>query len=184
MSDKFNSYNDMVDLSPLADLCLREGKPVCYERGEYLLHHGDRGRYIALVLSGYCRYVMTRDDGTEAVVGLALKGDLATGFSDAMRGRPSRISIIASTRVDVLQLPLVYAMDTVAETNPGIRGQMFEALAGTLYERMLDLYGLSATQRYRKFASAYPDIVAQIQTQELASYLQITPQHLRRIKKS
>ena len=84
MADTFNSYKDLVDLRPLIELIRTEGKPVLYERGEYLLREGDMEKYISVVISGYCRYVTHRSDGSEGVVGFSLPGDIASGFSDRM----------------------------------------------------------------------------------------------------
>ena len=52
MADTFNSYKDLVDLRPLIGLIRTEGKPVLYERGEYLLREGDMEKYISVVISG------------------------------------------------------------------------------------------------------------------------------------
>jgi|GEM_PF-3757705 len=92
-----------------------EGKPVLYERGEYLLHEGVwRNIYISGI-SGYCRYVTHRNDGSESVVGFSFPGDIASGVSDRMYRIPSRLTIIASCRLEVLQLPFGYTFSKVSE---------------------------------------------------------------------
>lgn len=183
MADTFNSYKDLVDLRPLIELIRTEGKPVLYERGEYLLHEGDMEKYISVVISGYCRYVTHRSDGSEGVVGFSLPGDIASGFSDRMYRNPSRLAIIASCRLEVLQLPFGYAFSKISEQDRHFTLKMEKAFSRTLFERHLNLYKLTPAERYRKFAASYPEIVGQILVKELASFLQITPQHLRRIRK-
>ncbi len=173
-----------VNLAGLIELCEREGKHVIYEKGEYLLHQGDTERHISLVKSGYCRYTCLKSDGSEAVVGLAMTGEFVTDFNNGIRKIPALASQVASVRTEVLQLPFVYALEKLCQTEPNFLYTASDALFRMCYTRLLDLYVLSPTERYRKFMDAYPDIVSTIKAKELASYLQISHQHLLRIKKS
>ena len=183
MAESFNSYKELVDLSPLVELIRAEGTRVVYKRGEYLLHEGDVEQRISVILSGYCRFVTTRSDGSESVVGFSLPGDVAVGFSDGIYRIPSRLSIIASSRLEVLQLPFCYAFARMAERDGHLKLKMESALSRTLFEHHIDLYKLTPAERYHRFVASHPDLYRQIQIKELASFLQITPQHLYRIKR-
>ena len=184
MAELFNSYRSHVNLSGLIELCESEGKPVIYEKGEYLLHQGDIERHVSLVKSGYCRYSCLKSDGNEAIVGLAMAGEFVTDFNNGVRRLPSMVSMIASVRTEVLQLPLGYALEKLSMTEPDFLYTVSDALFRMCYTRLLDLYILSPVERYRKFVDAYPEIASTIKAKELASYLQISHQHLLRIKKS
>lgn len=182
MAELFNSYKSQVNLAGLIELCETEGRHTVYEKGEYLLHQGDVERHISLVKSGYCRYVCLKPDGSEAVVGLAMAGEFVTDFNNGVRKLPSMVSLIASVRTEVLQLPLGYALEKLSLKEPDFLYTATDALFRMCYARLLELYVLSPAERYRKFAEAYPDIVSTIKAKELASYLQISHQHLLRIK--
>lgn len=184
MEQQFNSYMESADMSALVSLCEREGTPVTYEKGDYLLHAGSVEPYIYLIRSGYCRLVSTKSDGAESVVGLALAGEFVCEFYNGIRRRPSGLSVIASSRLEALRLPFVYALDTVSASHPMFLPQVMEGLYRMCYERLIDLYELTPAERYLKFSESYPGLVSQIRLNELASYLGITPQHLLRIKKS
>ena len=164
-------------------MCENEGKPVIYEKGEYLLHQGDIERHVSLVKSGYCRYVSLKSDGSEAVVGLAMAGEFVTDFNNGVRKLPSMVSLIASVRTEVLQLPIRYTLDKLSRTEPDFLYTASDALFRMCYTRLLDLYVLSPMERYSKFVDSYPNIASTIKAKELASYLQISHQHLLRIKK-
>lgn len=125
-----------------------------------------------------------KSDGSEAVVGLAMAGEFVTDFNNGVRKLPSMVSMIASVRTEVLQLPLDYALEKISQTEPKFLYTTSDALFRMCYARLLDLYILSPVERYRKFADSYPEIVSTIKGKELASYLQISHQHLLRIKKS
>ncbi len=184
MAELFNSYRSQVNLAGLIELCESEGKQVIYEKGEYLLYQGDIERHISLVKSGYCRYSCLKSDGSEAVVGLAMVGEFVTDFNNGIRKIPALVSQVASVRTEVLQLPLGYALEKLCQSEPNFLYTASDALFRMFYTRLLDLYVLSPTERYRKFVDTYPDIASTIKAKELASYLQISHQHLLRIKKS
>lgn len=184
MSEIFNSYKSQVNLTLLIELCEKEGKSVIYDKEEYLLHQGDVERHISLVKSGYCRYMCLRSDGGEAVVGFAMAGEFVTDFNNGVRHLPSMVSLVASVRTEVLQLPIDYAMKRLVDREPDFFCRVSDALFRLCYSRLLEFYVLSPAERYRKFVDSYPDIVSAIKVKELASYLQISPQHLLRIKKS
>ena len=184
MAELFNSYRSQVNLAGLIELCEGEGKPVIYEKGEYLLHQGDIERHISLVKSGYCRYTCLKSDGSEAVVGLAMTGEFVTDFNNGVRRIPALASQVASVRTEVLQLPFVYALQKLCQSEPNFLYIASDAIFRMCYTRLLDLYILSPAERYCKFIDAYPDIASTIKIKELASYLQISHQHLLRIKKS
>ncbi len=184
MAELFNSYRAAVDLSPLIELCEKEGKTVIFEKDEYLLHQGEVERYLYLIMSGYCRYVGLKSNGEEAVVGFAMKGEFVTDFCNGVRRLPSCVSTIASSRVEALRLPLAYAVNVVSRVMPQFLYEASDSLFRTCYTRLVELHALTPSERYQKFVDSYPDMVSCIMVKELASYLQITPQHLLRIKKA
>lgn len=184
LSEIFNSYKQQVNLSVLTELCEKEGKHVVYERDEYLLRQGDVERHISLVKSGYCRYMCLKSDGDEAIVGFAMVDEFVTDFNNGIRRLPSMVSLVASVRTEVLQLPIGYALEKLAELAPDFLYKASDALFRMCYARLLELYVLSPAERYSRFVELYPDMAFAIKVKELASYLQISPQHLLRIKKS
>lgn len=183
MAESFNSYKSQISLDELIELCESEGKLIIYEKGEYLLHQGDIERHISLVKSGYCRYSCLKSDGSEAVVGFAMAGEFVTDFNNGVLMQPSMVSMIASVRTEVLQLPLGYALEKLLLKEPDFLYTASDVLFRMCYTRLLDLYILSPVERYLKFVEYFPDIVSTIKAKELASYLQISHQHLIRIKK-
>lgn len=184
MDSDFNSYKSGLNLAPLINLCETEGKRVIYEKDDYLIHQGDTERHISLVIAGYCRFVGLKSDGEEALVGLAFAGEFASDFNNGVRHAPSMVSIIASTRVEVLQLNLDYALSRILEAEPDFLYKASDSLFLMCYRRLLDLYVLTPSERYIQFTKSYPEIVSKIKAKELASYLQISHQHLLRIKRT
>ncbi len=183
VQEVFNSYKSQVDLTHLTELLEREGKFRVYERDEYLLHQGDVETHISLVKSGYCRYASVKSDGEEAVVGFAMIDEFVTDFNNGVRRMPSMVSLIASVRTEVLQLPISYVLKKMQEIDSEFLYKTSDALFRMCYIRLLELYELTPAERFEKLATSYPELISKIKVKELASYLQISQQHLLRIKK-
>lgn len=66
---------------------------------------------------------------------------------------------------------------------PDIRRIMTEELFRMAHERYVNLYRHTSKERYVELLNHCPDILQHITLKELASYLQITPTHLSRIRK-
>ena len=56
-------------------------------------------------------------------------------------------------------------------------------LLAQTYDRFLDLYRKSPKERYSDLLAKCPEILHKVSLKELASYLQVTPTHLSRIRK-
>ena len=52
-----------------------------------------------------------------------------------------------------------------------------------VYERYLDFYRYSASERYSKLLARCPQVVQMLSLKDIASFLNITPTHLSRIRK-
>ena len=67
--------------------------------------------------------------------------------------------------------------------NRALFARTAEGLLRQTYNRFLNLYGQSPKERYLALVAQCPEILQQVSLKELASYLQITPTHLSRIRK-
>lgn len=73
------------------------------------------------------------------------------------------------------------------ERDAGLREAVMhvsEALFSTVYDRYLDLYTRTPAQRYDDLLSRYPDLFSFFSLRDIASFLNITPTHLSRLRKN
>ncbi len=59
-----------------------------------------------------------------------------------------------------------------------------EAIFSTVYDRYLALYTRNPQQRYNDLLSRHPDLFALFSLRDIASFLNITPTHLSRLRKN
>ena len=125
-------------------------------------------------------------DGSESVVGLEFAGEFVADFPFSLYGKKSRVSIVAVTPSEIycisaIEVGMRMKSDdelyrVVAETNV--------ALFDTTYNRYIDLHVKSVQERYNELIDKYKDIFLYFSLKDIASFLNITPTHLSRLRKS
>lgn len=185
-STKFNTYYENIDHDFWKKLCVEQGILRNYNPGDFFIEHGQVGRYIGYIKTGTLKYVAYTADGTESVVGLEFAGEFVADFPFSLYGQKSRISIVAVTPCEIYcvsarEIGMRLKSDEelyriVAETNV--------ALFDTTYNRYIDLHVKSAQERYNELIEKYSDIFSYFSLKDIASFLNITPTHLSRLRKS
>lgn len=125
-------------------------------------------------------------DGSESIIGLEFAGEFVADFPFSLYGRKSRVSIVAVTPSEIYcisarEVGIRMKSDdelyrVVAENNV--------ALFDTTYNRYIDLHVKSAQERYNELIEKYEDIFSYFSLKDIASFLNITPTHLSRLRKS
>lgn len=186
MSSNFNTYYENIDHDFWRKLCVEHGVLRSYDKGDYFIERGQVGRYIGFVKSGTLKYVAYGADGSESVVGLEFAGEFVADFPFSLYGKKSRVSIVAVTPNEIYcisarEVGIRMKSDdelyrVVAETNV--------ALFDTTYNRYINLHVKSAQERYNELIEKYEDIFLYFSLKDIASFLNITPTHLSRLRKS
>ena len=186
MSSNLNTYYENIDHDFWRKLCVEQGVLRSYDKGDYFIERGQVGRYIGFVKSGTLKYVAYGADGSESVVGLEFAGEFVADFPFSLYGRKSRVSIVAVTPSEIYCISArevgmrmksnkeLYR--AVADTNV--------ALFDTTYNRYIDLHVKSVQERYNELIDKYKDIFSYFSLKDIASFLNITPTHLSRLRKS
>ena len=185
-TSNFNTYYENIDYDFWRDLCVKQGMLRSYGKGDFFIEHGQVGRYIGYIKSGTLKYVAYASDGSERVVGLEFAGEFVADFPFSLYDMKSRISIIAVTPCEIYcisakEVGMRMKSDNelyrvIAETNI--------ALFDTTYNRYIDLHIKSAQERYNELLEKYENIFSYFSLKDIASFLNITPTHLSRLRKS
>ena len=186
MSSNFNTYYENIDHDFWRKLCVEQGVLRSYDKGDYFIERGQVGRYIGFVKSGTLKYVAYGADGSESVVGLEFAGEFVADFPFSLYGKKSRVSIVAVTPSEIYcisarEVGIRMKSDdelyrVVAESNV--------ALFDTTYNRYINLHVKSAQELYNELVEKHKDIFSHFTLKDIASFLNITPTHLSRLRKS
>ena len=184
MEQKFSNNN--LDLETLREFCKREGEAVTYRKGDQLEREGDPARWLAFVESGCFKYVNHGiSDEKEHITWFSFKGEFVVDYPTFLYGRPSQTTIVAMMSSRVLRVTgqqLEQFFDQDKETMK-LRAIIAEHILSQFRSRYLDLHCTTARERYDLLMQRCPGIVEHLDLQDIASFLNVTPQMLSRIRK-
>ncbi len=168
------------------NLCVDKGVLLKYEKGDLFAEEGRSAKYLGYIKSGSLKYVVYASDGTERVVGLEFSGGFVADFPFSLYGKKSRVSIVAVTPCEIYCISakeIGSKMKSDAELYRTI-AESSMALFDTTYNRYIDLYIKSAKERYCELVEKHEDIFSIFSLKDIASYLNITPTYLSRLRKN
>ena len=184
MEQKFS--NDRLDLQTLREFCEREGEAVTYRKGEQLEREGDPARWFAFVTEGCFKYVTHGiSDDREHITWFSFQGEFVVDYPTFLYGRPSQTTIEAMMPSRVIRVTgqqMEQYFDQSKETMK-LRAIIAEHILFQFRSRYLDLHCTTARERYEMLMQRCPGIVDHLALQDIASFLNVTPQTISKIRK-
>ncbi|WP_158859245.1 Crp/Fnr family transcriptional regulator [Lunatibacter salilacus] len=155
-----------------------------YHKGDFILNEGETEQFLSIVLAGSTRhYVMVK--GEEKSFDFSFQHEFNCSYSSFIQQEPSRFFIqaledcvLASIHYDFLQ----QLYQHYPESNKFGRTAV-EQYYIWREQREISLLTSSASERYEKLMQKYPVYLEQVPLKYLASYLNIKPESLSRIRK-
>ena len=183
---QFNTYKNEVDLNFLREYCIKHGEKRTMKRGETLENAGQSAKYVAYIEHGFFKYsVRNEESGKNYCGGFALQGECVADFPACLDGDISEVTIEAGTICDVYiirgrELKFIFTSDKkMMELNYHLLSNIFKMIR----RRYFDFFRYSPKERYRRLIARSPQIVQQLPLKEIASFLNISPQMLSKIRK-
>ena len=184
MEQKFN--DNRLDLEALREFCRKEGKVVEYRKGEQLEREGDPARWFAYVERGCFKYV-TRgiSDGRDHLTWFSFEGEFVGDYPCLLYDRPSQATIEAMMPCRVWRVSGEELLQFFHRSikNMKLRAEIAEHILGQFRSRYLDFHCSTPHERYDQLLSRCPGIVEHLPLNAIASFLNVTPQMLSRIRK-
>ena len=160
--------------------------PVTLKKKEFFSHQSERCRLVAFVNSGCVRTYYTDQKGDEFTIYFGFRnwwiGDQTSFYS----GTPSRYSIQALEETELFTADIEKwecAIDEVPVFENWFKVKTRKSY-GAAHQKLIDSQTESAEEKYLKLLKNAPDIVQRIPQHYIASYLNIKPQSLSRIRKN
>jgi len=167
-------------------------RPVKIAKGELLLNAGEVCRDIYFMVKGRAISYFTDYDGKTTtwffhhnLPNAPVKNLFAVDYRSFLSGAPSGISIQAISDIDALKFSKE-AVGLLVERSGSFAVWMQKLHEQSLivaYDRIATLLTLSATERYQKFLQDEPYLLDMFSNYHIATYLNITPQSLSRIRR-
>ena len=155
-----------------------------FGKGDLLVNQGHSAMEQIFILDGILKRVVSDAKGKEMILRFAAETDMDTSYAAWRLGTPMPYSIVAVTKVRVAKLAMQHWVDFLechseikARFEYEVMSLMSEVMAHTITLHLLDAPG-----RLSRFKRKHPELLDRIPKKELASYLNLTPETLSRLK--
>ena len=169
---------DWADLEPQLEIA-------DYSKGGLLVQQGHSAMEQLFILDGILKRVVSNAEGKEMILRFAAETDMDTSYAAWRLGTPMPYSIVAVTKVCAAKLSMQHWVEFIechatvkARFEHEVMRLMSEVMAHTITLHLLDAPG-----RLSRFKRKHPELLARIPKKELASYLNLTPETLSRLKR-
>ena len=155
-----------------------------YRKGDLLVHQGSTEMEQFFILDGILKRVVANAEGKEMILRFAAETDMDTSYAAWRLKTPVPYSIVAVTKARVARLSMPHWVEFL-DLHPEVKARfeyevmklMSEVMAHTITLHLLDAPG-----RLARFQRKHRDYVGRVPNKELASYLNLTPETLSRLK--
>jgi len=184
MEQKFS--NNSIDLQVLREFCEREGETVSYRKGDQMEREGDPSRWFGYVTDGCFKYVTHGiSDDREHITWFSFAGEFVGDYPNCLDGHPAQTTIEAMMPSRVLR---VTGEQMLQMFRQNMQTMELRSVVGELILRQhracyLDLHRATARERYELLLRRCPGIVHHLALQDLASFLNVTPKTISKIRK-
>jgi len=155
-----------------------------YRKGESLVRQGGTSMEQFFILEGILKRVVSNPQGKEMILRFAAETDMDTSYAAWRLKTPIPYSIAAVTKVRVARLSMPHWVEFL-ERHAEVK-QRFEyevmRLMSEVMAHTITLHLLDAPGRLARFTRKHQDLLGRIPKKELASYLNLTPETLSRLK--
>jgi len=155
-----------------------------YRKSELLVHQGSTDMEQFFILDGILKRVVANAEGKEMILRFAAENDMDTSYAAWRLKTPVPYSIVAVTKARVAKVSMPQWVEFL-ERHPEVKARfeyevmklMSEVMAHTITLHLLDAPG-----RLARFQRKHQELAGRIPNKELASYLNLTPETLSRLK--
>lgn len=158
---------------------------VDYPKGETLEHQGDESMEQYFIIDGILKRVVSNAAGKEMILRFAAESDIDTSYAAWRLEKPIPYAIRTVTRVRAAKLSMNQWVSFL-ERYPDVKS-VFELeimkLMSEVMAHTITLHLLDASGRVLRFMRKQPELAERLPKKELASYLNLTPETLSRLKR-
>ncbi len=171
---QFDQIADRWDLAPRT-----------YTKGRILLHQGDLSGYIYFVTKGILRSYLVDVNNKEHIIQFAPENWWMGERNSSLFNEPAAyyIDVVEDAEVVRLENQFIENAQKICPEFVQLNTYLLNNNIRHLQNRICQLLGASAEERYLNFIHLYPDLTLRVSQIMIASYLGITPESLSRVRR-
>lgn len=167
----------------LVQEALRVSETRGLKRGEYLIRQGNVPTHVYFLMQGIARGVLSDVNGKEITDCLVFKcGSPVMPSSDITQPAPIDIQTLTECEMVRIAIPEVNRMLREYPALSELYRQLIMESSRLHWELKIAVYQYTAMERYQWFRASYPGLSDKISNKYIASFLNMTPVTLSRLK--
>ena len=194
MEQKFSNNNILgqgkqlskADLQMLREFCEGQGELVAYHKGDQMEREGDPARWFGFVTEGCFKYVTHGiSDDKEHITWFSFEGEFVADYPCALSGQTSQATIEAMMPCRVWRVSGEELLEFFRRSikNMELRAAIGEHMLNQFKARYQDFHRATPYERYNLLMQRCPGIVKHLNLQDIASFLNVTPKTISKIRK-
>ncbi|NBC24443.1 MAG: cyclic nucleotide-binding domain-containing protein [Bacteroidetes bacterium] len=156
-----------------------------YQKGDIIIRAGEVESYLSIVLEGMTRHYVINRRGDDISFEFSFPLEFNSSYSSFLSRNPSRFFIEALEPTVLASMPHSYLMELYRKYPE--RSMASKSAIENYYiwreEREISLLTETAMERYSNLIKRSPEYLENVPLKHLASYLNIRPESLSRIRK-
>jgi CRP-like cAMP-binding protein len=157
---------------------------VNHQKGDLLLNQGVHEMEQYFILDGILKRVVTNQEAKEMILRFSAERDIETSYAAWRLHTPTPYSIVCVTKARVASMPLpqwVNFLESHSQVKHAFEYEVMN-LMSSIMAHTITLHLLDAPGRVHRFMRKHPELFDRLPKKELASYLNLSPETLSRLK--
>ncbi|QJD97323.1 Crp/Fnr family transcriptional regulator [Mucilaginibacter robiniae] len=163
---------------------LQHFKPFSFKKNQLLVHIGEVNQFMNFVEKGCVRFYFLKEDGLEVTRHIVFEQQFGTGLASFITGKPSEEALQVmedSVLLRISRKDFYYLLEMIPAWEKFYRDYLEYA-----YTNNLNIFQRGATkdagERYKELLRINPQIIKRLPNKVVASYLNMSPETLSRLK--
>ena len=168
-------------ISYSSKFCVKE-----IEKKEIILSQGDICRDVFFVVDGLLRVFFVDNDGEEKTFHFSFENTFSVDYESFLKKIPSNYTIQAmeDTTIVLMSYEMLHEGYKSLRNGEKLGRLLTEEYFFIFNDKIQAIYTQSPIERYNNLTEKFPNILQRIPQHYIASYLNISPVHLSRLKNS
>lgn len=171
------AQNELAELEPHLDVS-------DHSKGDCLTHQGDRDLEVIFVLDGILKRSVANQHAKEMILRFTSERYMEATYASRKFDKAAPFSVITVTKARIARIAMPQWVAFIEE-HPALK-QKFEMevmrIMSSIMSHTISLHLLDAPGRVHRFLRKHPDLFDRMPKKELASYLNLSPETLSRLK--